>query len=341
MKRSRSDGVRRRRGGRSGHVLALLLSCFALLVVPGAASAQDASVPAQECCLALLVPVSARSVALGRAIVARAGAEAAFANPAGLAGLDTAQVVVHHTTLVEGDEVNAVSLLFVPERVGTIGVSYYLLDHGEQDAVDGDGRPVGSLASRQHYFVASYATRVAAGFAAGIGYKLYQLRQDCSGFCNGSGNVATTHTVDFGVQYHPRWARSLQVGAAVTDLGFRLQVVNAAQADRPPTRLRVGAAYDALSTFRPDSALRLWVSGEVEYPVFGLSETVTGAGVELSVQDLVQLRAGYRSGGGLDSGPAVGVGVRYERFSVGVGKSFHQSPLGDSSPVQITFGVDF
>jgi hypothetical protein len=341
MRLSRSE---RPAPSRLAHTLRLAIALGApFLVPPSSLEAQGSEVSAQECCLGLLFPVSARSVAIGRAIVARPGPEGVFGNPAGLSSLDTGQVLVHHTTILEAEQANAISILLTPRFVGSLGLSYQLLDYGDQPATDLNGQTTGNLATREHFLVVTFATPIHGGLGGGLNYKLYQFRRDCSGYCGGDEGVATTQAVDIGAQYHPaRWP-SWQFGASITDFGFRLQVINAPQADRPPTRLHLGAATDVFRMTAADSALSLWVSAELEQPVFAHALPSVGSlGLEFSVSELVFLRAGYRTGSGLGSGPAVGLGINYQRYSFAIGKSFYQSALsGDNSPAQISFGIAF
>ncbi len=82
------------------------------------------------------------------------------------------------------------------------------------------------MTSRNVELLASYATDVVGGLAAGIAYKLIQVRGDCSGACaNGPTATGTPHAVDVGLRYvFP--AFPLVIGAAVRNVGFKLQVNN-------------------------------------------------------------------------------------------------------------------
>jgi hypothetical protein len=70
-------------------------------------------------------------------------------------------------------------------------------------------------------------------------------------------------------------------------------------------------------------------------------EPLGNIGLELSFQETLFLRGGYGGSSGFAGGGAVGVGLRYNRFDVAVAKSFVSSPLDDSEPVQVTFGIRF
>jgi hypothetical protein len=190
--------------------------------------------------------------------------------------------------------------------------------------------------------VLSYATDVVTGISAGVNYRLYQFRSDCAGNCSQFQFSGTTQGIDAGVQYRGRSARSLRAGVALNNAGFALQIINADQSDPPPTRLRVGASYEVLQHFRPDTTLALWVSAQTDARIRNGSGVVPSLGVELSVNQAIFLMAGYRGGEGLNTGLAVGVGLRYERFDIAVAKAFSTSSLDtQSEPLQLTFSISF
>jgi hypothetical protein len=325
-----------------GRIAAVLLSVCAL---PAPLLAQD-PVPdrragAVECCLQLLAPVGARASALGNALVARSGPDALFVNPAALAGLERDEFRIHNAE-TEVESSNAFSLSFRIRGAGVLGLSYRLSDYGVSQATDHVGNPTGTLRLLDHYLLASFATTMGPGITAGVSYKVFQLRQDCSGFCGGFGSVAaTTHGIDFGVQYHPQLWPALQLGASITHLGVPLQVVNAEQADPTPARARVGAAYELMHHFTADTATALWLSADLSGSWREGVERRAAAGLELVLDRTIFVRAGYATGAGREAGAAIGVGLRYDRFDVGIARSFVGAVGGGQDPFQITFAVGF
>ncbi len=300
----------------------------------------DGRTPASECCLPLLLPVGARSIALGRALTATASPDAVFSNPAGLAGLDGGHLMVHHTDVAA--QGNAFSLLLTPQDVGTIGVSYALVDFGEIEHTDDRGQTIGAITLRHHVLVASYATWLGRAFAAGFNYKLYQFRIGCRGTCGGEQVTATTHAVDIGVRLHPERYPSLQFGAAVVNVGFPLQVINAQQADPLPIRGRIGAAYELLHHLRPQEGLGLWWSLDLVDEWYEPGAPRLSTGLELAVGEAIFLRTGFVPGDGVGTGAAIGIGVHYDRFTVSVARSFASSPLeAVEEPMQFSFGLRF
>jgi hypothetical protein len=300
----------------------------------------SAQVSSDECCASLLAPIGARALALGNAITARTSPEGLFANPALLANVASDQFVVHsaHTSL---EQSNTFSLIIHSASLGGFALSYRLIDLGEIEARDPSGNPTGTIVLFEHTLTATFATSVIRGLDAGVSYKLYQFREDCRGFCGAQSFAATTHMLDFGVQIHPPSLPHLTLGASLMHPGFPLQVINADQASPTPSRLRVGAAYELLHHMRPDSLAEVWLSLDVVDPARRPGQPTANIGVEFSLAETFFLRAGYGGGGGFAGGAAVGVGIHYNRFDVEVAKAFVSSPLDESDPFQVSFGIRF
>ncbi|MDE2773080.1 MAG: hypothetical protein OXI46_05170 [Gemmatimonadota bacterium] len=292
----------------------------------------------------LLLPVGAKAVALGRAMTAQPGAESVFWNPAGLSELSEGRLLLYRGDYVAGSG-TAASGLMSRAGIGAVGLTYQLLDVGEQDLTDEQGNVLGTITVRNHLGVASVATRVFDRLNIGFNFKVVQFRQSCRGQCLDAGVTATTYAVDAGIQFTRLAGLPLRVGAMVAHAGPRFQIRNEEQADPLPTRMRVSAAYEVLGQFVEVTELELHVTGEVEdrwhdpgSPALYLG-TEFGAVVE---QALLVARAGYVKGNGeqLD-GAAVGVGLRYDRFDVGVAKSLAATITGETEPVHVTFGLVF
>ncbi|MGH7507647.1 MAG: hypothetical protein ACRELX_18490 [Longimicrobiales bacterium] len=299
-----------------------------------------AQVSSDECCVELLEPLGARALALGHAIVARPGAGSLFTNPAAVADADADQLLVHTSKTVLGRS-NTFSVLIHSEAIGTIGMTYRLIDLGELPATDDFGNVIGEISLLNHVLTATYATRLATGLRAGLSYKLFQFRQDCRGFCGVDAHAATSHLMDAGVQYRVPLVRDLEVGAALLHIGFPLQVVNAEQASPTPSRIRLGVAHEVLQYVRPDSSIALWLSGDVETAVRRPGAATLSIGAELAIEETIFLWLGYGGATGLQGGAGIGVGLQYDRFRVGVAKSFVSSIVPDSDPFQVTFGIRF
>ncbi|HET9440423.1 MAG TPA: hypothetical protein VFO52_09640, partial [Longimicrobiales bacterium] len=154
----------------------------------------------------------------------------------------------------------------------------------------------------------------------------------------------TTHLLDGGVQYRPARVPRLTLGASLMHLGLALQVNNAAQADPTPARLRVGASYEVGHHLQKDTTTTVWVYGDIVQRIRDPGAPAINAGVELILNQTIYLRAGHASSanGVASGGTGLGVGLRYQRFTVGVAKTFTTSSLDpEGEPVHISFGVRF
>jgi hypothetical protein len=131
----------------------------------------------------------------------------------------------------------------------------------------------------------------------------------------------------------------------VAHVGPDLQFINVEQADPMPTRLRAAASYEMLHHFLDREDMAIWTTVEMEDRLKELGSPVLYFGTEFSAgeTDQVFLRAGYgQVQTGQPAGTAVGIGLRYQQFEIGIGKSLSGGSLaGESEPVHVTFGVRF
>ena len=292
--------MRRRRFRVGAAVAAALLALGA-----GIRPAQAQGSVATEGALFLLLPVGARAVGMGQAVVAdRGGGEAIWWNPAGLGRADSFEASIHHsqTVVATGD---AVSMVMPFSLLGVFAVSADVLNFGEQQVTDPTG-PVGTLLPRAFAFVGTYATGIGPRVSAGVSYKIVQLRFDCTGVCPNLESIsARTSALDLGVQYEPTAAIPMTIGVALRNVGVRLQLKDSDQADPLPTRLHLGAVYrlPRMEGFE-DTEIRL--AGDLVDRI-QVNAPSARFGAELVHQDRFFLRAGYvlEDGGGA----AIGAGV--------------------------------
>lgn len=321
----------------------LLAAAWILGAAPGL-SAQGSEHSSTEGALFLLLPVGAQAVSLGRAMTAMESPEAAFWNPAGLAGVTQSQSVLFRGDHAVGTA-TALSLLASRAGLGTLGASYLLLDVGDQDLTDVDGNILGTVSVRNHLGILSGGAHLTRHVAAGLSFKVIQFRLSCRGLCPDAGTTATTYAMDAGLQLHPTDRLPLRLGAMVAHVGPRLQVLNAEQADPLPARVRLAAAYDVLSRFSDDGQVRGWLSVELQDRLRdpGSVSLFVGSQLEAGTHDALYLRAGYVVGDlDQEDGARVGLGLRYERFDLAIAKSLAVSTLtGETEPVHVTFSIVF
>ncbi|HKJ01607.1 MAG TPA: PorV/PorQ family protein [Longimicrobiales bacterium] len=322
-------------------VLRWLCGCAAALLVVGS-SPDDATAqgPSDEGAPFLLLPVGARAVALGRAVTAMPGQESAFWNPAGLASVDGSRVALLRGDLAVGTT-TAASVLFARPGVGTLGISYLLLDAGDQEYKDVNDNLVGSISLRNHLAVVSAAAHLLPGLDAGVNFKVVQFRLSCRGACTGIATASTTYAVDAGLQWMPSAGTPLRLGAMVAHLGPRFQHENASQADPLPTRVRVAASYDLLRGFGR-SDLEGWFTVELQERLRRPGDASLYVGSEIAAGGTLFLRAGYATDADQPGGASVGLGFRVDKFDISVAKSLASSILpGESEPLDVSLSIGF
>jgi len=306
--------------------------------------AQDPEVGSSEGALFLLLPVGAQGVSLGRAMTAVPSPESAFWNPAGLASMEESRLLIMRGDHLVG-EGTAISALMVRQPVGVLGVSYEILDEGEQDLTDPTGNVRGSISVRSHVGIVSFATRLTGWLDAGLNFKIVQFNLSCRGQCDGAGVRSIGWAMDTGVQTQPLASVPLRLGAMLAHMGPDFQVVNSEQADPLPSRVRISAAYNFLPHFVETDDINLWVRFEVEDRWRDPGEAPSYyVGTELAAGrgDVLYVRSGYVQGEvGQADGVAIGVGLRYERFEIGLAKNLAGSITGESEPVHVSFGIVF
>ena len=322
----------------------VLITALLALALPPGLYGQDSELGSNEGALFLLLPVGAHGVALGRAMTAVPSPESAFWNPAGLAGVEKSQLVVMRGDHLVGEGF-ALSTLMVSQPVGVLGISYEFLDEGDQDLTDFQGNVRGSLSVRSHVGIISLATSLTTWLDVGFNFKIVQFNLSCRGQCDGAGVRSTGWAMDFGVQGQPIAAVPLRLGAMLAHMGPDFQVVNAEQSDPLPSRVRVSAAYNFLTHFVDTDDINLWVRAEVEDRWRDLGDAPSYyLGTELAAGrgDVIYVRSGYVQGEvGQADGMAIGVGLRYERFELGLAKNLAGSITGESEPVHVSFGILF
>ena len=280
----------------------------------------------------LLLPVGARAVGMGQALVAdpEGGTEALWWNPAGVARSDRREVAVHHYETIVGTG-DVVSLLIPSSLLGVFSISLYALDYGDTPVVDSAGTQIGSLLVRNVAYAATYATPIGGRMNAGITFKIVQLRFDCTSGC--PSFAGTSSALDFGAQYDLGFIAPVSVGVAVRNVGAPLQVNDSQQADPLPTRIQIGVLYrvPGMERYAPETELQ--ITGDV-VDRLSMESPAPRVGAELSWRRRAHLRGGYvfESARSAESaGPSMGLGLAtsnlrldiatiFEGFSTDAGK---------------------
>lgn len=309
-----------------------------------AASIFTARPSSTEGALTLLLPIGARGIGMGRAVTASYGPESVFWNPAGLSRLEGGIFSVYRGNHLAGDA-TGFSLVLARQPLGAIGISYQLLDLGDQDLRDDQGNVLGSVSFRDHLAIVSFGLQVLPWVDAGLNFKVFQSRITCRGQCTDAGVTGTAYALDAGLQAEPFPETPLRFAVLLAHLGPKLQLINAQQADPLPTRIRAAVSYETLRHFTQEPDVELWLNVEMEDRWRDMGDPILYLGGELVAGegDLFFIRAGYgQQQSGQSAGASVGLGVRYQQFDLAVAKRLSGSSLtGESEPIHISFGVAF
>ncbi|MDP9178588.1 MAG: PorV/PorQ family protein [Gemmatimonadota bacterium] len=295
-------------------------SLVALTFPAAAAEAQSGSTT--DGALFLLLPVGARAVGMGQAMVAeQPGSEAVWWNPSAIARQKKKEIGIHHsqTLAATGD---AITVLYPTADVGALALSVNVLNFGDQQITDPGGVPIGVVLPRNILFAATYGAALGKRINAGVTYKRLQYRVDCSGQCtNVSTFTATSSAVDFGMQYDVPSDSQLMVGAAVRNVGTRLQVNDSEQADPLPTRIEVGAEYKVpfITALVADTELRIAAAvvsdKDIDHPAARI-------GADLAYEKNIHLRGGYVANDANGARTALGFGVVAGRLMFDIARTF-------------------
>ena len=283
----------------------------------------------------LLIPIGAKSVSLGQAVVAeQGGSEAVWWNPAGLARAEKKELAIHHYQTIIGTG-DAVSFVFPSDVLGVLTASVYLLDIGEQEVTGPGGFQVGSIIPRFLVYAATYATPVGGRVNAGLTYKVVQFRVDCTGFCTGVPILSSTGSaIDAGIQYSIPIPAPVWLGIAVRNLGPKLQVKDSEQADPLPTRLQVGATYLVTPLQRYARDVEVQVNADF-IDELSFESPSARIGADIGYRKFAYFRAGYvfkEFEGSEQYGPSIGIGLTAGSLQVDLARLFDAFSAGLGDP---------
>jgi len=286
------------------------------------AAAVEAQSGSTDGALFLLLPVGARSVGMGQAMVAdQPGTEAVWWNPSAIARQTKKEIGIHHsqTIAATGD---AITVLYPTASVGALALSVNVLNFGDQQITDPGGVPIGVVLPRNILFAATYGAALGKRVNAGVTYKRLQYRVDCSGQCtNVSTFTATSSAVDFGLQYDAPSSSQLTFGAAVRNVGTRLQVNDSEQADPLPTRIEIGAEYKLpfIAALVADTELRIAADVVTDKQI---DHPAARVGADLAYEKNIHLRGGYVANDANGARTALGFGVVAGRLMFDIARTF-------------------
>lgn len=164
----------------------------------------------------LLIPVGARSLAMGGAVLGEiSGAEAMYWNPAGIAHSQKSEVLFNNMSYIGNTSLNYLALVFNGGGIGAFGLDIKSLSFGnieETTELEPDG--TGNTYSPSFVVVGlSYSRLITDRITAGVTGKVIH-----EGIMQTSAN---TLAFDLGVQYS--LGKSLKVGVVMKNVGGKLQ----------------------------------------------------------------------------------------------------------------------
>lgn len=264
----------------------------------------------------LRIPVGARSVALGGAVVADvSGVEAVYWNPAGLAQLDGTEAMFSYQPYFADIDINFVGVATKIEDFGTIAAAAKIVSIGDMeettvDYPDGTGRVFSPTLSVLSLSYAKILTsNVSFGFnTMFINEKIFEATANGMAF-------------DVGVHFDPHW-NGVTMGMVIKNYGPEMKFTgrgfDVSDGNRPlradnasfdlPSSLNIGLSYNFLNRDKNMAT----ISGN--YISNNYSLDVMNGGMEYVYDDIFSLRAGYNYSD-QDSylyGLALGGGLKYD-----------------------------
>lgn len=273
----------------------------------------------------LLLPVGARAVGMGEAVVAQqGGSDALWWNPAAVAGAAKREIAIHHSETVVGQG-NALAAVLPFTHVGTFGVSLNVLDLGRQSATDEQGQIQGVISPTDFEYGLTYAAAPIPMLALGATIKHVEARINCSGLCaNLPAGGSSANGADVGAQVRPVGS-PLTIGLAARNLGVGKGSVR-------PTRLDAGADYRV--PLPPQYADLVDIHAAAGVVTTSQFDSATArVGTDITLEQRLHVRAGYIHDAANGSGGAVGVGLSSGKLVFDLARTFGGlSANGDKPP---------
>lgn len=322
----------------------LVVSALALLLVsalPWASARAQSNGDSDGGLVGLALPVGARAIGQGRAVVAaRAELQAMPYNPATVDGLERGALTFsrHQGADDAGFDGNYVAGAFV-SRWGTFAAQLMLQDYGEIPLTDTSPDVVGTAEITDWSAGITWANHWRDRLSYGVTAKFF--RSDL-GVTTGDGAA-----FDVGLVYLPRpGSVPISFGVSLRNLGgdFTYDAVDgssaAVESDHLPGRVRVGVSAAPERFFGLPPEYRIALAFDIESDLREISNSSQHGGAVLTVHDVLVLRGGvllldnpYVDSGDADraTGASFGIGIRYEGFEADLAREVSVSELGDET----------
>jgi hypothetical protein len=277
----------------------------------------------------------------GAVVASRADVEGVLWNPASAAGIER-PTAYFHVANDFGTSSQVIGFLGRWQAV-RVGLAYYHFGMGSIEARDESNQDLGSIALDDDALILTGGYGLSPAVDLGVSYKLVRLSSACSGDCGAVDGKSVGHAFDLGVTADITAARGLSVGAVLRNLGPGIRVNGASTTDPMPTRLRVGASLDVLRAFLPEEErFGIALQADLQQTIAEFDDLEGYLGTEASLRGILYLRAGYAWTATGRRGAALGIGLRYDRLIVDLGRAFDDfSGFDSDSPFQLSLAFGF
>jgi hypothetical protein len=311
----------------------LSLWFFGLLSVALASGARlEAQTGLTPEAIQFLLPIGARSVGSGQAVVAGGGgAEGISWNPAAISRgpREFAFSLAEQANGISATDAN-IAIVWPVARVGAFAMSLRYTAEQDQQSVDPAGRLLGTFNINSIIAAGTFSAPFGNRLAAGITLKFLQQGAGCTGSCDLPAFPPRTAGADVGLQYFLTKDSTVTLGASLLNTGFRLQVNDAPQADQLPTRALGGVSIAPRFSNAPKE-LATRFEADVIKRVSGGGPGYRFGG-ELSWQNQYVARVGYQLYTPTGSGPTVGVGLATQKLHIDFAQVFTDLGVGLGKP---------
>ena len=271
-----------------------------------------------EGALEFLIPTGARTLGMGQTAVASAiGSDGIWWNPAVIAR-GPREIALHITRAPANvTEADASGSLIIPiHRLGAVALSFRYLNLGSFDPTIDPSSPPATAVNTSAIVAASFAAPFGNRLSAGVTMKLLREMTSCTGGnCELSSGQPTTGALDLGGEYFLTSDSVVTIGGAVRNIGTRLQVNDAPQADVLPGRAQFGIAFAPKFAQMPKD-VRVRGAGDIVLRTSGVGGPGYRVGGEVAWQPKFQGRVGYVLNGPTGSGPTFGAGFSTGKLQI-------------------------
>lgn len=290
----------------------------------------------------LLAPVGARGVGLAGAVTASgADVEGVLWNPASTVGVQRS--TAYFTLSNDFGTTSQVVGFLARWNDLRIGLTYYHYDLGSIEARDEANLDLGTLSLDDDALILTGGYALSPSVQLGLNYKLIRLSSSCAGGCDSFDGRSVGHAFDIGTVVRIDALRGLTVGALLRNLGPGIEYSGADTSDPMPSRLRLGASFDATKAFLPhEERFAFIIQGDLQQTVTEFDDLDGYLGVEASLRGILYVRGGYAWSAAGRRGAALGIGLRYDRLVVDVGRAFDDfSSFDTDTPFQLSLAFGF